>query len=145
MSATEKQIEFLERLNLPVPPSFIAASRLLDFAQQGNDSSSENAKQRRATIRKYSDRWTGKLVQVIQRKHQFKGAYGHVEYLQARTRDEIEQIIASHSARNPFPFVAVVRLDPTNANVFVEVHLTGLKHVDEVQGRLFPPQVRASL
>ena len=139
MKATEKQEAFLKQLKLPVPPNHEAASRLLSFALHGNDNCEEDAQERRALIRECWENWVGKLVKVIHRGHRFQGVCGRVEYLQARMGQEIREIIATHSARNPLPFVAVVRLDPASAKVFTEVHLTGLKRVEETQGRLFPP------
>ena len=139
MKTTVNQVELLKKLKLPAPPDFNAASRLITFALKGNDSSNHNAKCRRALIRSYWSRWVGKLVRIVQTGHFFQGACGRVEYLQARNKEEMKQIIDSHLARKPLPFIAVVRLDPANSNTFIEIHLTGLKRVQVIQKRLFAP------
>ncbi|MBR9702954.1 hypothetical protein GOV10_02885 [Candidatus Woesearchaeota archaeon] len=139
MKTTVDQAELLKKLKLPVPLDFYAASRLITFALKGNDNSNHDAKCRRALIRSYWSRWVGKLVRIVQAGHFFQGACGRVEYLQARNKEEMRQITDNRLARKPLPFIAVVRLDPADANTFIEIHLTGLKKVHVVQKRLFAP------
>lgn len=139
MEATRKQAAFLEQLDLLVPPDKWAASCLLDFALHGNGSCDQDPKVRRVLIRKFWRRWVGKTVKIIHFRHRFQGACGRVEYLRARTEEEVRRIIAAYPIKKPFPFVAVVRLDSVVAKFLVEIHLTGLsKRVRERQMKLFP-------
>jgi len=135
MPATNRQEGFLQRLKLPIPTDFTAASRLLDYALNGTDSRGQTAKARRAMIRRYWDNWVGHYVQIVQVGHRWHGHFGTVEYLQARTEQEVADVKAAHRARNPLPFFAVIALDSPRAQL--EIHLTGIKHVNIIQTRLF--------
>ncbi len=139
MSVTPAQANFLTRLRLPVPDNPRAASLLLDFALRGNNSRGETGKDRRALIRQYWQRWVGKIVQIIQPGHPFRGACGRVQYLKARTPIESAIIINTRGARRPLPFTAIVHLPTTTATLLLEIHLTGLKLArhQALQTRLF--------
>lgn len=139
MPVSARQSALLARLKLPVPSDSIAASRLLDFALHGNNSRGRDAKHRRALIRAYWQRWVSKVVQIVQDHHPFRGVCGRVEYLLARTPDEATAIVTSRLAKNPLPFIAVIRIFSVKTNALVESHLTGLKLIrgEAVQPRLF--------
>lgn len=101
MTATTSQANFLTRLRLPVPDNPRAASLLLNFALLGNNSRGKTDKERRALVRQYWRRWVGKIVQIVQPGHPFRGTCGRVQYLKARTPLESAIIINTRSARLP--------------------------------------------
>jgi hypothetical protein len=142
MKTTAKQADLLKQLKLPVPPDSEIASRLLSFAIDGyreNFCFYGRPRSRRACIRAFWDLWVGKQVEIVRHGHRFQGACGVVVSLKARTEQEVKGLVIECQVARPIPFVAIVRLEPASARNYVEINLTGLKKVEQIQRRLFPP------
>jgi|GEM_PF-3079806 len=139
MVVTAKQANLLKQLNLPVPSSLQIASRLLTFALHGNGFIKLDSKERRVLIRKYWEEWVSKPVQIVRGGHCFQGQFGHIEYLKARTKAEISDLISTRKVANPLPFITAVRIDPATSKILTEIGLTSLKRVEVIQKRLFSP------